>query len=64
MAHPGDKGRCLLYGYMECASKIDAACICEKMSTDMARMYYRKKYGHGPDDENKPTNLVMDRRER
>lgn len=56
MAHPGDKGRCLLDGYIECAAKIDAACICEKMPTSVARSYYYRKFG--PDDENKASNLV------
>ena len=44
MAHPGDKGRCLLDGYFECAARIDAACICEKLPEDVARAYYRRKY--------------------
>jgi len=58
MAHPGDKGRCLLDGYFECASRIDAGCICEKMPADVAKMYYRRKFGR-PDDENSAPNLVM-----
>lgn len=49
MAHPGDKGRCLLDGYIECAAIIDQACICEKMPADVARAYYRRKFGN-PDD--------------
>ncbi len=56
MAHPGDKGPCLLEGYTECASIIDAACICEKMPADVARAYYRRKFG---DDENNRPNLVI-----
>ncbi len=52
MAHPGDKGRCLLDGYVECAAIVDHACICEKMPADIAREYYRKKFGRLPDGEN------------
>ena len=64
MAHPGDKGRCLLIGYIECASKIDAGCICEKMPLDVARMYYWEKYDHSPDDENSASNLVIVNRQK
>lgn len=53
----GDKGRCLLDGYIECAAIVDQACICEKMPADVARAYHRRKFGN-PDDENKPSNLV------
>ncbi len=44
MAHPGDKGLCLLDGYVECAAIVDQACICEKMPADIARAYYRRKF--------------------
>lgn len=57
MAHPGDKGRCLLDGYIECASVIDAGCICEKMPPHVAKAYHWRKYGN-PDEENSESNLV------
>lgn len=51
MAHPGDKGRCLLDGYIECAAITDQACICEKMPADVAQAYYRRKFGDHNDSD-------------
>lgn len=54
MAHPEDRGRCVLDSYFECPAIVAEACICAKMPPGMRLERQMRKYGEPksphPDD--------------